>query len=195
MKDTSLEIKKEVEPIVAKAQQLVIKDEQTMLESAELLSQCNIAIDKAEAEKETITLPAKAIIKRENARWEPIIAPLKEAVVFLRSEQSRYQTELSRIARLEEEKIVARIAPGRGNLTVTTAIKKMADIEKPIDKVSTLSGSIKFRDHQVLKITDKSIIPTEYFDLNESKVIQALKTGIKVPGTELETVKIPINRR
>ncbi len=195
MKDTSIELQKEIAPIVLKSRSLAIKDEKTMLESVELLSQCNVNLDRAEAEKETIITPAKAIIKRENARWAPIIDPLKESIAVLRQEQSRYQTEQSRIAKIEEDKIISRIAPGKGNLSVETALKKMEDIKAPQEKVITSSGSVKFKDHQILKIISLTEIPFEYFDLNESKVMNALKAGLNVPGVELETVKIPVNRR
>ncbi len=194
-KDTSLELQKEIAPIVSHAKSLVIKDEKTMLESVELLSQCNINLDRAEAEKETIITPAKAIIKRETARWAPVIDPLKEAVQIIRTEQSRYQTEASRIAKIEQDLVIARIGQGKGKLKVETALKKMEDIKSPEDKVTSTSGSVKFRDHPILKIKKLSDIPFEYFDLNESKVMNALKAGIEVPGAEIEIVKIPVNRR
>lgn len=193
--DKSVTLQKEVAPIVSKAQALVIKDEKTMEQSVELLSRCNIVLDKAKAEKEMITKPAREIIKRENERWAPVIDPAEEVVKIVRLKQSEYQTMLSREAKMREEKIIERVGEGRGKLKVETAIRKMEDIKKPDEKVVASSGSVKFRDHTVLKVVTLSDVPFEYFDLNEKKVIDALKAGIEVPGAVLEVIKIPINRR
>lgn len=195
MKNTNLELQKEISPLVRRASNILVNDSVSLMASVELLSLCNVNLDKAKTEKETITKPARAIIKRENERWAPIIDPLENAIVILRTKQSEYQTHAARVAREQEDKIIARVAPGKGNLSTETAIKKMEDIVRPQTEIKAQAGTVAFRDHKVLKIITLSDIPMEYFDLNESKVLNALKAGINVPGTALETVKIAVNKR
>jgi len=97
--------------------------------------------------------------------------------------------------RAEEEKIAARMKPGRGNLKAGTAIKQMASVEAPEDKVTTDSGGLSFREKKVLKITDEKLIPKQYWIVDEDAVLAALKEGAKIPGAGIEIIMTPVNKR
>ena len=85
--------------------------------------------------------------------------------------------------------------PGRGNLKAGTAIKQMASVEAPEEKVTTDSGGLSFREKKVLKITDEKLIPKQYWIIDEDAVLAALKEGKKVKGAEIQTEMVPVNRR
>jgi hypothetical protein len=188
-------LQKEVSPVVERAGKLKIVDRKTMLLSVEMLSQLNKFVDMAKKEKETITKPAREIIKRENARWEGVIKPAEESISLLRAEQSRYQTETDRKVKEAEEKLMSRVKPGKGNLSPGAGIARIAELERTDEVVETDSGSIKFRDHQQLKVTDINIIPRHYFILDEARLLRDLKAGEVVIGAEIEVVKISVNNR
>jgi membrane-bound lytic murein transglycosylase MltF len=179
-----------IAPIVAEAQALKIIDETTLAHSAELLSQHNQNLDWIKKQEETITAPAKLIIKTEQARWESAKDMLKTAVVFLRGEQSRYQTELTK----KEAKIASRTGEGKGHLKIETAVAQISALGKQ-DKVVTESGSVSFIKKPTLKITDASLIPKEYLIPDESKIFTALKAGLTVAGCEIEIISISRNNR
>lgn len=186
---------KEVSPLVETAQNLKIINADTMSASVELLSECNKRLDTIIEKEETITAPAKLIIKTEQARWKFAKETLKTAIDFLRGEQSRYMTQETRRAKEEEVKIAARVGEGKGHLKIETAVKQLSEIDKPEQKVITSAGSVKFREIQKLKIVDQSLIPRMFLAPDEQLITMALKNGETVAGCELETLSIPVNTR
>jgi hypothetical protein len=46
-----------------------------------------------------------------------------------------------------------------------------------------------------LVISDATLIPREYLDVNEMRVKSALKSGVHIPGASLVKEKIPKNIR
>lgn len=188
-------VTKEISPIVKDAQDIVIKTVKDMEKATEMLSQLNLKSDAISKEKKTITEPAKAIVKRENERWEPIEKPLKEGIAILREKLSDYQTAEVKRQEEEEAKIANRVGEGKGKFKSETAMRKIDEVEKPVEAVSTASGGLSFRTDKVLKVVNLDLIPREYFDLNEKRALDALKAGVSVPGAVIEKKQTPINSR
>lgn len=184
---------KEISPIVAKATALKISSPETMSQSAELLSQCNKFLDKVTADKKAITDPINKALKEVRAKYKPIEEPLEEAIAIIRKEQSQYQTSLILKQREQEKKISDRVA--KGTLKIETAVSKLEALDRPETKVETNSGSVSFREDKVLKITDITKIPREYLNPDEKRILNGLKDGFDIPGCELETVMVPVNKR
>jgi len=188
-------IEKEMAPIVKQAISMKIANPNDMTEATEVLSKLNIFSDRMQEEKERITKPANEILKAERSRWKPLETMYDNATTHLRSLISAYQTEQVRKQREEEAKIAARVGDGKGKLKIETAVKKIEELDAPIEKVSTESGMLKFREDKKLKITDASVIPRMYLVVDEKKVLEALKAGIEVKGAEIELIQVPINFR
>ena len=85
--------------------------------------------------------------------------------------------------------------PGSGNLKAGTAIKQMANIDSPEEKVTAQSGGLSFREKKVLKITDEKLIPKQYWIIDEDAVLAALKEGKKVKGADITIEMTPVNKR
>jgi phage terminase small subunit len=188
-------IKKEISPLVTKAQDLIINDQDHMLIATDLLSKLNQFNDRITEEKEKVTKPANEILKAERARWKPLETMYETAISKLRSAMSSYQTEQIKREKQEAEKIASRVGEGKGKLKIETAVKQIDAIEKVDAKVVGDAGMVKFRTVPKLKIIDISKIPHAYFDLNESRLLADLKKGIKVIGAEIEEIQQPINFR
>lgn len=188
-------IERKIIPLVEKAKALKITNPKQMTESVTLLSQMNKIADGIKAEKKTIIEPAKAIIKRENARWEAIEDQYEEAIKVIRSEQSAYQTEQTRIATEKAKTISDRVGEGRGKLKAETAVAKIDEIERPETTIATEAGVLKFRKQQRLKIWDITMIPLEYLVPDEAKILADLKAGKAVKGCEIEVIEVPVNIR
>lgn len=188
-------IKEEVAPIIARARSMTIVDEATMAHTVELLSQANKALDAIKLESDKVILPAKEIIEAENNRWKATVTALKEVVLNLRTKQGAYQTEKTRIATIEKQKIADRVGDGKGKLQPETASKKIGEVAVPAKHVVATSGSLSFRATQKLKVTDEKLIPREYLIVNETFVLASLKAGKRIPGAEIEIVQTPINKR
>lgn len=196
-------IEKEIHPIVAKAETQTIKSASDMQKAVELLSTVNKQLDKIVAEKEKVTKPLNEALKAERGRWKPFETILESAISTLRSRISAYQTEQTRLAAIEAEKVASRIKPGKGNLSVEKGIEKLGEINTPTKAVATSSGSVKFREDKKLKITDLKklqgyAVRTQdwsFFDLNESELLKQLKEGKTIPGAEIEIIQTPVNSR
>lgn len=197
-KITSVEVTtltRQISPVVVEARELVVADSEGMRRATELLSRLNKFNDSVVEEKEKVTKPLNEALKAERGRWKPVEDVCAEAVSIVRGKMSEYQTAEVKRAREEEAAIAARVGEGKGKLKVETAIRKMDAVEKAEDKVNTESGMVKFREDKVLLVTDVSIVPFEYFVLDERKLLADLKAGVKVAGAELEIKMVPINFR
>jgi len=141
----------------------------------ELKKQLKIVTD----EKDKVARPLLDAISAERARFAPTIAKYEEAIKKISNVLSAYQTEQLRIQKEKEEKILS-----DGRLKTETVITRLAEVEQPVTK--------GFRKHQVLKVTNISTIPLEYFDLNESKLLADLKAGKIVQGAEIDVKMIAV---
>lgn len=188
-----VQVEKEISPIVAKAESIIIKDEKSMGEAVELLSTVNQRLDAITKEKETITKPANEILKRERARWKPMETMLESAVSVLRKSISTYQTKAKAKADADAAKITEKVQAGK--ISAPTAIRKMGEIEGPAGKVATGSGSVQFRTEEKFEILDYTKLPWEYLVPDESAIRKAMKEGLKLPGVRYYTEEVPVNRR
>lgn len=185
----------EVSPIIQKASELSVESQEDVAEAVEVLSRLNKSLDAIEAEKDKVLGPLKEAAKAEKARWKPLEDMFGDAVSRIRGLLSAFQTAQVKAAKEEEEKILARTKEGKGNFTAETAIKKLGEIETPVEKVAVASGGLSFRESKVLKIVDVDLIPRSLMVPDEKAIMANLKEGIEVPGCLLETIQIPVNKR
>jgi len=192
---TELTIEKEIKPLVAKAKSISITTKEDMPPAVEMLSNLNKTLDRITEEKEKVTKPLNEALKAERGRWKPFELELEESISYLRKAMSEYQTEATRIAKEEEDKIASRIGAGKGKLTMETASKKFDAIERADELVSTEAGAVKFRKVKKLLITDETKIPRHYLVVNEALLFEDLKKGVAVFGAEIQEVQEVVNSR
>lgn len=189
-------LEKQLTPIIAKAiKVVVIRDDKELSVATEVLSQLNQYADSVKAKKKELTDPANATIKAIKALFLPLEEKVLPKIEAIREAMSVYQTEKTRLAQEKEAEIANRVGEGKGKLRVETAIKKIGEIDKPLEKIATESGGLRFRATPRLKVTDITKIPREYLVVDESKTLEALKNGIEVSGAEIEIIQVPINSR
>lgn len=190
-----LTLQKEITPIVEQARTLEITTPEEMTQASELLSRLNQYSDRIDEEKEKVTKPLNLALKAERGRWKPLEDMYDSAITVIRGKMSRYQTQAVKVIGNKIDTISTRTGEGRGHFKIETSARKISEIERPQEKVITNSGMIKFRTDKVLKIVDGSLIPLEYYELNESLILKALKAGVIVPGCVLEEIQVPVNYR
>lgn len=193
IKPKTLAIANKLSPMDKEITSLKISDQSSLNKAVEYLSQVNQFLDKLTEEKEKLTKPINEALKEIRARYKPAETIANELISHLRAEMSKYQTELMRIKRIEEDKIAAKLASGK--MTLNTAVKKMEAVVAPEKSTETDSGKVTFRTDKILRVVNLELIPREYFDLNESKLLKVLKSGIVISGAILEEVQTPINNR
>jgi len=187
-------IESEINPIVNQANSLTVKDEQSKLEASNLLSSLTLYLRRTVEDKETITKPMLASLNAVRGKYKPIEATLTTAIDILRANIGQYQTKQLEIQKAEENKIAIRVGEGRGKLKEETAMRKIEALPTVETRLEADNGTISFRTDRVLKITDIALIPDEYFNLDESRLLKALKAGVTVNGATLEEKQTVITK-
>ena len=188
-------IEHELSPIASRAISLTIKDDAMKKEAVVLLSTLNRWNDKITEEKEKVTRPLNEALKAEWLRWKPVETVYQDAITRLRTNMTEYQTRLTAEHKAQEEAIAKRIAPGKGNLKLDTAIAKLDKLPTVEKEHATDAGLVQFRETATLKVTDIGLIPALYFELDKAQLLKDLKAGKVVPGAEIEIIQTPVNYR
>ena len=184
-------IEKNLAPIVKNALALKIESEFDLGTGVEILSALNKYQDMITEEKEKITKPALELLKVERARWKPVETMYQSGIDWVRDQMSTYRTNLVKKQNEKEQQMAQDIIDGKIDMN-----KALANLDEEIEtKITTPLGSVTFRQTQFLKITDASLIPRDYFDLNEKRLFDAMKSGVVVAGAEIEVRSIPVNKR
>lgn len=186
-------MEKEVNPLVTEAKAIKVKDPASMKVSVEMLSRANQMLDKVEAEKEKITKPLNAAIREVRLRYSPAEKTLKEAIEYLRNDQSRFATFQRQKQLADEAKIADRLKAGK--LTLEGAVNKLDKVKKTDSTVSSESGMVKFKEVQVVKVNNVNDIPRKFMIPDYEAIESALKAGQVVEGCSLEIEMRPYNFR
>lgn len=179
--------------IIAKAESITTLTVETMPEAVELLSSLNRIKDEITTEKEKVTRPLLDALNAERAKWKPKEIRLESVITRIRTALTVYQTELVAKQRAEQEAIAKKLE--NNEIKPETAIKRMQKVEDVQNTVESQTGKITFKTVTTFAVTDWSKVPTEFLLLNETKVRELLKTGVKVPGLEYKDEQVPVNYR
>lgn len=188
-------LKKEIASIAKLAEAFEIQSSADMVQATTILSQMNKYADSMKEKKELLTKPLNEALKNARSMFKPLEELYEDAIENLRGKMTVYQTEAMRLKKEEEQKIAMRVKAGSGNLSVETAVKKIAEIAPVEKEVSTTEGLVQFRESKILKIIDQNIIPREYLTVNETLILKDLKAGKNIAGVELDTIQVPVNYR
>ena len=197
---TLKKLDRQITPAIAVASSLSAKinNPADLTTAVEVLSNLNKYHDAVTDEKEKITKPLNVALnvalKAARTLFAPLEKKLDEAIASLRDGMSKYQTTLMNKKRDEEARIARDLESGKIK-KIETAVRKMQEVDTVPDAVETESGVVKFRETQILNITDLALIPREYLVPDERALTAALKAGTTVPGAILETKQVPINYR
>jgi len=187
----------ELEPVIAAALEKTrdIAGPEDMEAATFELSRLNQKLDAITDEKEKVTKPLNAALKAERGRWKPMEEALEDAIATIRRKMTDYQTKAVEEAEKEAARIAERARPGRGNLSDETAMRKIAQVEKPDAIVETNAGKVRFDSVKCFEVMDVTMLPKEYVLADESKIRADMKKGIEVAGVRYYTEQRPINNR
>lgn len=179
--------------IITRAESITTLDVTTMPEAVELLSSLNRIKDDITAQKELVTRPLLDKLAEERAKWKPKELKLEAVITKIRTALTTYQTELVAKQRAEQEAIAKKLE--NNQIKPETAIKRMQAVADVNNTIESATGKITFKTITTFAVADWSKVPTEFLLLNETKVRELLKTGVKVPGLEYKDEQVPVNYR
>ena len=179
--------------IITRAESITTLDVTTMPEAVELLSSLNRIKDEITAQKELVTRPLLDKLAEERAKWKPKELKLDAVITKIRTALTRYQTELVDKQRAEQETIAKKLE--NNQIKPETAIKRMQAVEEVQNTVESNTGKITFKTVTTFIVKDWKSVPDEFLILNETKVREMLKGGIRVGGLEYKEEQVPVNYR
>lgn len=179
--------------LITKASTLIVDSKESMIQAATLTGKLKTLKKSTEAvEKEILAELAKTDLAKEHALQREFRLKVEKAIKFVSDQVNKYQTAEARKAVEAQAKLADRV--DRGTMKLDTAVRKMDEIEKPLDKFETADGSVSFKTIPKLDIIDASLIPREYLVVDEVAVFAALKEGKIIPGAQIIQVKSLNNR-
>lgn len=142
--------------------------------------QLKTELKQIETQKEKVSRPLLDAIAAQRLQFAPAIKSYEEAIAKINSMLIEHQRAVLEQSRLQEQKILEdkRLKP-------STIINKLSQVETVTSK--------GFRTQQIVKVTDITKIPLEYFDLSETRLLLDLKRGEKIPGAEIGEKLIPVS--
>lgn len=181
--------------IIEVAKTINVTDEQSLASASTYLIQAKKLYKADKEDMDTLLAPFKEGIDGVKEKYEPRLKALKSLIDDLGVKTSQYQTNLVNTQQKAEEDITARIAPGKGNLTLETAVKKLDSLPEIQKNVTTDAGSMSFIAHPMCELEDITLLPIKYHLADMVAVRAEMKAGNKLPGVRYWTEQRPRNSR
>jgi alanyl-tRNA synthetase len=142
-----------------------------------------------EQEKDKFVAPAKAIIAEARTKYDPYIKKCEEAESQMKSVAGSFMIAKEKERVAAEKKIADKVESGY--IKPETAMTKMEALPEAPKTVRTDTGSgLRMSKRKVAVITDKDLIPDEYWVIDEVRVRREALEKEKnnqpqIPGVEI----------
>ncbi len=135
------------------------------------------------ARKEQITKPLNSAVKSVRDLFKPLEMMGETALKNVKAKMLAFTMEKERLANEAKAKIDARVE--KGSMKEGTAEVKKFIIDNSIQKtVATGSGSATTKKVKKYYVTDISLVPIDFLEVDMVKVKASFKSGFPVPGVE-----------
>jgi DNA modification methylase len=122
-----------------------------------------------EQKKEKYTEPAKLIIAEARETYDPMIKECRNAELVLKDRASKYMIDKENKRIADEAKVASKVESGY--MKPETAVKKLEAMPEVQNTVRTNQGSaLRMAKRKVAKIVDPTLIPDEYWVIDEVRV-------------------------
>lgn len=188
-------LKKKIDTLALEARTLSINNQKDMEKATILLSNINKYVDSIKEQKETLTKPINTALKNIRTMFKPLEVTYEEAITVIRHQMTLYQTQAVLEARRAEDNIASRVKEGRGNLSLSKAVERLAEIDRPEKEVATDAGLVQFAEVKCFEVVDLSLLPITYHLPDEVAIRKAMKEGTELQGVRYWTEQQPRNYR
>lgn len=177
-------LKSEVSELEIQANELNIATAEQNAHAVEFKAKLSKTKKDIEARKKEITDPLNTAIRSARALFAPIEDAFEKAERAVATKLLDYKRKTEEEARKKEAQIAARVE--RGTIKIETAERKMEQIQRVETHADTAYGRVQFRKVKQIRITDKNLVPDEYWVIDEVALRKAVITdGKTVPGVEM----------
>jgi hypothetical protein len=192
--DKALEpFRNEIRRVLGEAKALEVTDDESNVQAAETLSTAKAIFKRIETKRKAIIEEPDGFVRAVNRVTKSLKDDLSEIEATIKPKMGRYAQEQERQRReaerraQEEAKRLQAEAERRAKETNTEPVKVEAPAipqkETPVRTAHGTTTTAKVWKHEV---TDETKVPREYLMVNEAKVRQAVKDGVReIPGVNI----------
>jgi hypothetical protein len=184
---------RQVSPLQNYAEQIVIEDQTSLDDASDHLSRAKALLKQVVTYKESKTKPLNVTLALIRDETRPLEDALKQAITAISDKMTVFGTRQLIDRKATEDAIAARVAPGRGNLSLDTASKRIEALPELANTAETASGSLQFVPHKTFKVMNVVLLANhsaEYVEPNMVAIRKAMYAGIEnLPGV-LYTVEM-----
>ena len=197
--ETEQNVKKDIALLSTQAQTLIVQDEVTFAGAADFLSKVKVRIKRLDSMKEDLTRPFADALKEARNKFKMMSEPYEQMEASLKSKMNAYiqlkeaqaQKEAYEAKLKADEENNRRIieqqrAEAKGEPVKEVELVEATPVEAPKTQVRTESGVTYVTKKWKARITDEKIVPREYLGVDQVKVNDAIKSGVReIPGIEI----------
>lgn len=161
-----------------------IKSDDDLTRASDQVKQAKEVQKTIEKKKDEYVLPAKQILERAKADFDPLIKAFKGVETILKDKATIYITEKNRKIKEEEDKIAKKVEEGK--MKEGTALKKMEKLPEQTKTVQGNTSQLRVTEYEDIEIVDVNLIPREYMlpDTTRIKAV-VLKARVEVAGVKI----------
>ena len=168
--------------------QVKIANDQDMSDAAELLARFRKKRKEVEEQFEVPIKGLKSEVKQLQEQRDKLVAPLTQAEGRLQTEILGYRSRVAAEAAKQQAKLNAQhekkvekaIAQGKD----VSELPPPVQVAAPVKSVETGAGAVTARKVKKFKITDPSLVPKDYWIIDEGMVGKAVRAGLEIPGVQ-----------
>lgn len=183
------EITTQTGDIMATAKGIVVTDDPQMAAASNVLKTISDAKKQIEGKRKFFVEPLNEQVKKINALFKSIVAPLDVADEMIRgkildyrkkqaAELAKEQERLNKEAIKEQKKVDAKAE--RMGVESTTVVPKT------VAPAASMVGAATVKKVWKFKVTDPAIVPRDYLMVDETKIRNAVREGVRaIQGVEI----------
>jgi hypothetical protein len=170
------------------ANDLVIATDDDLTKATDALATVKNLGKMIKVRKEEITKPLSEALSSARDLFKPIETSHAEAERIIKGKMLAYQAQQEKARAEATAKIAAKVEAG--TIKPETAIKKMEALVEVKTSSQGRVGAFATRIVRKYRITDASKLPRQFLMPDMSKITEALKSGVVVPGAEIYEEKV-----
>ena len=171
-----------------------ITGESDLTLASEVLTRIAKHLKEWEQKRTEIVQPANNFVRSINQMWARLIDPVKSEEARLRMMMSTFRASESERRRKEYQeglKQVEEVFPGGSPIPEIVAPIPTDSLKH----VVTQNGTVHYTNVRKWEVQDATLVPKEYWILDESKIGKLVKAGIEsIPGIRIWTEQVPVVR-
>lgn len=163
-----------------------VANDDDLREVADKIKNVKLLGKAVRSEMEKYTKPAQEIINQARLKFLPFEKMCANAEAALKAKANIYMTAQENERRAREAEIAKKLEDGK--IQEKTAIKRLDNLGEEQKTVSTETSKISRQIVKEVEIVDPSLVPDEYWTLDEVKIRKVALAGVEIPGVVVKEV-------